>query len=95
MMDGIIFCDCSTSAISVPPNVLKRCRKERRKMQGEEGVTAKSKPGINLVSRYRVRDPNVFASTSESLEKSKSESQNVPLCSLNAANKYGVTRIGR
>ena len=32
-MNGIIFCVCSTSAISVPPIVLKWCRKERQKMQ--------------------------------------------------------------
>ena len=33
VMNGIIFCVCSTSAISVPLTVLKRCRKERKKMQ--------------------------------------------------------------
>ena len=38
---------------------------------GEERVTAKSKPMMNLVSRYRVRDPNVRASTA-------SESQGKP-----------------
>ena len=32
-MNGIIFCVCSTSAIPVPPIVLKWCRKERKKMQ--------------------------------------------------------------
>ena len=32
VMNGIIFCVCSTSAISVPPIVLKWCRKERTKM---------------------------------------------------------------
>ena len=59
---------------------------------GEEGVTAKSKPMMNLVSRYRVRDPNVLASTaSESAGKTKSESQNVPLCSL----KEQQTRTGK
>ena len=53
-------------------------------MSGEERVTAKSKPTMNLVSRYSARDPNVLASTvSESPEKIKSESQNVPLSSLN------------
>ena len=51
---------------------------------GEERVTAKSKPMMNLVSRYRVRDPNVLASSaSESPENTKSESQNVSLSSLN------------
>ena len=33
VMNGIIFCVCSTSAISVLPVVLKLCRKERKKMQ--------------------------------------------------------------
>ena len=52
-----------------------RCKKER--------VTAKSKPVMNLASRYSARDPNVLASTaSESPEKTKSESQ-VPLTSWN------------
>ena len=51
---------------------------------GGERVTAKSKPMMNLVSRYRVRDPNVLASiASESPGKTKSVSQNVPLSSLN------------
>ena len=51
---------------------------------GEERVTAKSKPMVNLVSRQCVRDPNVLASTaSDSPVKTKSESQNVPLSSLN------------
>ena len=51
---------------------------------GEGRVTAKSKPMTNLVSRCHVREANVLASTaSESPEKTKSESQNVPLSSLN------------
>ena len=51
---------------------------------GEERVTAKSKPMMNLVSRCRARDPIVLALTaSESLGKTKSESQNVLLNSLN------------
>ena len=33
MTNRIIFCVCSTLAISVPPIVLKRCRKEHKKMQ--------------------------------------------------------------
>ena len=53
---------------------------------------AKSKPMMNLGSRYSVRDLNVLASTaSESLGKTKSESQNVPLSSLNEQQ----TRTGR
>ena len=51
---------------------------------GEERVTAKSKPMTNLVSRCRVRDPTVLASTaSENPVNTKSESQEVPLSSLN------------
>ena len=51
---------------------------------GEERVTAKSKPMMNLVSRCSVRDPNVLASiASESPGKTKSESQKVPLSSWN------------
>ena len=39
---------------------------------------------MNLVSRHRVRDPNVLASTASEIPvKTKSESQNVPLSSLN------------
>ena len=39
---------------------------------------------MNLVSRNSVKDPSVLASTaSESPGKTKSESQNVPLSSLN------------
>ena len=51
---------------------------------GEERVTAKSKPMMNLVSRCRVRDPTVLASTaSENPGDTKSENPNVPLSSLN------------
>ena len=42
---------------------------------GEERVTAKSKPMMNLVSRYSARDPNVLASiASESPGKTIHES---------------------
>ena len=40
---------------------------------GEERVTAKSKPMMNLVSRYSVRDPNVLASTASERQIWKSE----------------------
>ena len=57
---------------------------------GEERVTAKSKPMMNLVSRYSVRDPNVLVSiASENTGKTKSE--RVPLSSLNVQQ----TRTGR
>ena len=65
-------------------NNLEAMSKRTPEDAGEEGVTAKSKPMMNLVSRYSVRDPNVLASTaSESLVKTKSASPNVPLSSLN------------
>ena len=65
-------------------------------MQVKEKSTAKSKPIMNLVSRCSARDPNVLASTaSESRWNTKSESQNVPLSSLNVQQTgYGETRIG-
>ena len=57
--------------------------KRIQKDSGEERVTAKSEPMMNSVSRYRVRDPSVLASTaSESPENTKSESQ-IPLSSGN------------
>ena len=63
-------------------NSLKSMSKRTQEDAGEARVTAKSKPMMNFVSRYHVRDPNVLASTaSESPAKTKSESQNVPLSS--------------
>ena len=57
--------------------------KRTQKDAGEDRVTAKSKPMMNLVSRCRVMDPTVLASiASESLEKTRSESQ-LPLSSWN------------
>ena len=57
--------------------------KRTQKDSGEERVTAKSKPMMNLVSRCSVRDPNVLASTaSESPGKTRYESQ-IPLSSWN------------
>ena len=50
----------------------------------EERITAKSKSMMNFVSRYSVKDPNVLVSTaSEIPEKTKSESQVVPMSPLN------------
>ena len=65
-------------------NCLEALSKRTQEDAGEERVTAKSKPRITLVSRYRVRDPNVPASTaSECSGNTKSECQNVLLSSLN------------
>ena len=84
VMNGIIFlCLFNISHFS-SINSLEAVSKRTQEDAGEERVTAKSKPMMNLVSRYRARDPNVLASTaSESPGNNKSESQNVPLSSLN------------
>ena len=56
--------------------------KRTQKDSGEERVTAKSKPMMNLVSRRSERTPDVLASTtSESPVKTRHESQNLPLSS--------------
>ena len=65
-------------------NSVKAMSKRTEEGAGEERVTAKSRPMMNLVSRQRVRDPTVLVSTaSENPENTKSESQIVPLSSLN------------
>ena len=57
-------------------NCLEVMSKRTKEDAGEERVTAKSNPMMNLVSRCSVRDPNVLASTaSERLGKTRSESQ--------------------
>ena len=57
--------------------------KRTQKDSGEERVTAKSKPMMNLVSRCSERTPDVLASTaSESPGKTRHESQ-LPLSSWN------------
>ena len=57
--------------------------KRTQKESGEERVTAKSKPMMNLVSRCSERTPDVLASTaSESPGKTRYESQ-IPLSSWN------------
>ena len=64
-------------------NCLEVMSKRTQEDAGEERVTAKSKPMMNLVSRCSVRDPNVLASTaSESPGKTRYESQ-IPLSSWN------------
>ena len=59
----------------------------------KEGVTAKSKPMMNLVSRCTVRDPSVLASTaSESPLKTRHESQQ-PLSSWNEQHQRTVRPV--
>ena len=83
-MSGTIFSVCSTSAISALPAASKRCRKRTQEGAGEEGVTAKSRSMMNLVTRCRVGDSTVLVSiASENPGNTKSESQKVPLSSLN------------
>ena len=72
-------------------NSLEAMPQKTQEDAGEERVTAKSKPMMNLVSRYSARDPNVVASiASESPGETRSESQ-IPLSSLNEQQ----TRTGR
>ena len=64
-------------------NSLEAMSKRTQEDAGEERVTAKSKPTMNLVSRCSERTPEVLASTaSQSPVKTRYESQNVPLSSL-------------
>ena len=57
-------------------NHLEAMSKRTQEDAGEERVTTKSKPMMSLVSRYRVRDPNLIVSTApESPGKTKGESQ--------------------
>ena len=62
VMNGIILCVCLTLAISVVRFFLRWCQKERKKDSGEERVTVKSKPMMNLVSRCSERTLDVLAS---------------------------------
>ena len=65
-------------------NKCKEMSKRTQEDASEERVTAQSKPMTNLISRCRVRDLTVLASTpSENPGNTKSESQNAPLSSLN------------
>ena len=92
VMNGIIFCVCSTSAISVPLIVSKRCRKEHMKMQ----VKKESQQNQNRWwiwyhdTAWGIRTclPQLHR---KARCKPKSESQNVPLSSLNVQQ----TRTGR
>ena len=78
-MESIIFCVCLKLATSVLPVCSEVMSKKSQEDAGEERVTAKSKPMMNLVSRCSERNPDVLASTaSQSLGKTTYESQ-IPL----------------
>ena len=83
---AVVVQDLATQWIQSYPckNVSDGCEvmsKRTQKDAGEERVTAKSKPMMNLVSRCSVRNPNVLASiASESPGKTIYESQ-IPLSS--------------
>ena len=86
--NGIIFGVSSTLAILVLQSVVKWCRKEHEE-SGEERVTAKSRPMMNLSARSNERTPSALSSTaSESPEKTRHENQR-PLSSQ--AEKYDRT----
>ena len=94
VMNGIIFCVCLTSAIPVPSIVLKRCRKEHKKMQvKKESQQSQSRWWI-WHRDAAFGDPNVFASTA-------SESPGKPNLKVRtylvecAANKNRKTCVGR
>ena len=75
-MNGIIFCVCLTLAISVFTDCSEVMSKRTQKDSGEERLTAKPKPVMNLVSRCSERTPDVLLSTSsESPVKTRHESQ--------------------
>ena len=67
-----------------PINSLEAMSKRTQEESGEERVTAKSKPMMNLVSRCSERTPEVLASTaSESPLKTRYENQDVLLSTWN------------
>ena len=75
-MNGIVFCVCSTSAISVLQTCSEMMSKRTQKDSSEERVTANLKPMMNLVSRCSERTRDVLASTApESPGKTRHESQ--------------------
>ena len=76
MMTGIIFFDLFRICYFSSTNCSEVMSKRTRKDSGEERVTAKLKPMMNLVSRCSEKDPDVLASTtSESTWKTLYESQ--------------------
>ena len=96
VMNGIIFCGCSTSAISFPSIVLKRCRKEQKKMQ------VKNESQQNQ-SRWWVWSHDTAWGIRTCLPRRHrqargqptSESQNVPLSSLNVQQtRTGIPVLG-
>ena len=77
MTSGIIFCVCLINISHFSSTDCSEVMSKRtQKDLGEERVTAKSKPMMNLVSRCSVRDSNVLSSTaSQSPGKTIHESQ--------------------
>ena len=76
MMNGIIFCVCFNISHFSSTECSEVMSKRTQKDSGEERVTAKSKPMMNLVSRCSERTPVVLPSTaSESPGKTRHESQ--------------------
>ena len=72
VMSGILCCVCSISAISVLQCALTQWRKRSQQGSGEERVTAKSRPMMNLIART---PSHVSSSTSVSLGKRSYGSQ--------------------
>ena len=84
VMTGTIFCVCSTLASWAPSTAPKRCRKQQKKMQvQEESQQKQSRWRIwyrDAVSGIRPCLPRLHLKTQGN---TKSESQKVPLSSLN------------
>ena len=76
MMNGITFLCLFNISHFCSTNCSEVMSKRTQKDSGEERVTAKSKPMMNLVSRCSERNPDVLASAaSKSLGKTRYESQ--------------------
>ena len=73
MTNGIIFCVCSTSVISVLQFVFEVMAKRLQQDSGEERVTAKSRPMMSLIARV---PSNISSSTSVSPGKRSYGNQN-------------------
>ena len=82
-MNGIIFCVCSTSAISVTSIILKRCRKERKKMQVKKKSQQNQSRWWIRCREFAQGIQTCLPRLHQKARETKSESQNVLLGSLN------------
>ena len=90
--NGIIFCVCSISAISVLQFAVKWCQKKRKKESGEKRLTAKSRPMMSLIARA---PSTLSSSASESPEKRSYESQSPLSAKAEEYDRTGKPVVGR